>query len=132
MYEDGAKEEKKQPTAESDVEDVEHDTQPQKAENGVKPEPTDDAIPARKEREGTPPHELHIYSIEELSKFKKRELLADVTLLDGLWSLTIGSQCCTNLRIQNKLRTRARISRFSRNTESENKSSSIALKTSKR
>jgi structural maintenance of chromosome 4 len=34
-------------------------------------------------RERTPSYELHIYNVEELSKFKKREMVADAELLDG-------------------------------------------------
>lgn len=36
-----------------------------------------------KDRERTPSMELHTYSTEELSKFRKRELVADVELLAG-------------------------------------------------
>lgn len=32
----------------------------------------------------TPSHELHIYSAEELAGFKKREMIADAELLDGM------------------------------------------------
>ena len=55
----------------------------QQEENVVKPEPNDEAVPPPKKRARTPSYELHIYSVEELSRFKKKELLADVTLLDG-------------------------------------------------
>ena len=48
----------------------------------VKEEPTDD-VPPPKKRARTPSSELHVYTVDELSKFKKRELLADVTLLEG-------------------------------------------------
>jgi len=44
---------------------------------------TDQPAPAKKARERTPSYELHIYSVEELSKFKKRERIADSELLDG-------------------------------------------------
>ena len=30
------------------------------------------------------PTELHIYTVDELSRFKKKELLADVTYLEGI------------------------------------------------
>jgi structural maintenance of chromosome 4 len=44
----------------------------------------EESAPAkRKARESTPSNELHIYSVEELSKFKKREMIADAELLDG-------------------------------------------------
>ncbi|TFK70065.1 hypothetical protein BDN72DRAFT_839506 [Pluteus cervinus] len=50
------------------------DGEPQvKAEPGQRP---------KVKRERTPSHELHIYSEQELSKFRKRELLADKELLD--------------------------------------------------
>lgn len=49
----------------------------------VKEEPTDDVQP--KKRAGTPSNELHVYTVEELSKFRKKELLADVTLLEGTY-----------------------------------------------
>ncbi|EJC98646.1 uncharacterized protein FOMMEDRAFT_95979, partial [Fomitiporia mediterranea MF3/22] len=48
----------------------------------VKPEPTEETVPPPKKRARTPSFELHIYSVEELSRFKKKELLADVSLLD--------------------------------------------------
>ena len=48
----------------------------------VKSEPTEDTID-RQTRERTPSNELHIYSVEELSAFRKRELIADAELLDG-------------------------------------------------
>ncbi|KAH8111883.1 RecF/RecN/SMC [Phellopilus nigrolimitatus] len=56
--------------------------EPMQEENVVKPEPTEAAVPPPKKRARTPSHELHIYSVEELSRLRKKELLADVTLLD--------------------------------------------------
>ena len=56
----------------------------QEGEKVVKPEPTEATIPPPKKRARTPSYELHIYSVEELSRFKKKELLADVSLLDGV------------------------------------------------
>ncbi|KAF8633608.1 hypothetical protein AX15_001396 [Amanita polypyramis BW_CC] len=53
----------------------------QPMEPKIKPDP--DAEPNEKpKRERTPSDELHIYSAEALSKFKKRELIADAELLD--------------------------------------------------
>lgn len=52
------------------------------AEVPVKPEPTDDEVAPPKPTR-TPPHELHMYTVPELSKFKKKELLADVSWLEG-------------------------------------------------
>lgn len=49
----------------------------------VKPEPKDDAIPPPKKRSRTPSHELHIYTSEELSQFRKKDLMADVVLHEG-------------------------------------------------
>jgi hypothetical protein len=49
----------------------------------VKAEPDLPAPAKKKVRERTPSYELHIYSAEELSKFKKREMIADSELLDG-------------------------------------------------
>ena len=48
----------------------------------VKQEPGE----SRKHRdhEKSPSFELHVYSEEELSKFTKRELIADAELLDGM------------------------------------------------
>ncbi|KAL5519615.1 SMC4 [Sanghuangporus vaninii] len=54
----------------------------QEGEKIVKPEPVEATIPPLKKRARTPSYELHIYSVEELSRFKKKELLADVSLLD--------------------------------------------------
>ena len=54
-------------------------------EETVKPEPTDDATPkSKKKRSGASSTDLHVYTAEELSQFKKKGLLADVALLDGL------------------------------------------------
>ena len=48
----------------------------------VKPEPTEDSVPpAAKKRQSS--HELYMYNSDELARFKKKELLADVALLDG-------------------------------------------------
>ena len=48
-----------------------------KAEPGIKPQ-------ARKQaREGTPSTELHVYTIPELMKFKKEELMAETVYLEG-------------------------------------------------
>jgi structural maintenance of chromosome 4 len=49
----------------------------------VKVEPDQPAPAKKKVRERTPSYELHMYSAEELSKFKKREMIADSELLDG-------------------------------------------------
>ena len=62
----------------------------------VKPEPTEATVPPPKKRARTPSYELHIYSVEELSRFKKKELLADVSLLDGAYSLTYFSVLADN------------------------------------
>ena len=48
----------------------------------VKPEPVEGKVPAKK-REKTPSNALRVYTFEEIAKFKKKELLADVELLDG-------------------------------------------------
>lgn len=48
----------------------------------VKPEPTEAGLPPpSKGRHSS--HELYMYNSEELASFKKKELLADVALLDG-------------------------------------------------
>jgi structural maintenance of chromosome 4 len=44
---------------------------------------TDQPVPSKRLCERTPSYELHIYSVEELCKFKKREMIADSELLDG-------------------------------------------------
>lgn len=49
----------------------------------VKPEPGDDDLPAKQRPEKTPPHELHMYTVNELARFKKKELFGDVALLEG-------------------------------------------------
>ena len=49
----------------------------------VKPEPSESTLPPAKKQQQQAPHELQMYSSEELSRFKKKELLADVALLDG-------------------------------------------------
>jgi hypothetical protein len=47
----------------------------------VKPEPIDPSLPTGKVK--TPSYELHIYTEEELSRLKKKEMVADTELLDG-------------------------------------------------
>lgn len=64
------------------------DTSPDGVEAVVKPEPTEDALPRTKTRERTQSHELHIYTQEELGRFKKKELVADTELLDGIYNFT--------------------------------------------
>ncbi|KAJ3508271.1 hypothetical protein NLJ89_g5846 [Agrocybe chaxingu] len=57
--------------------------EPTEGEVEAKPEPG--SKPQKKlERERTPSHELHVYSEEELRKFTKDELLADVVFLEVL------------------------------------------------
>ena len=52
-----------------------------KAEGDVKAEP--ETKPRRQSREGTPSTELHVYTIPELMKFKKDELVAETVYLEG-------------------------------------------------
>ena len=47
----------------------------------MKPEPDVDNVPKAKRQ--TSSTELYTYNVEELSKFNKRELIADAELLDG-------------------------------------------------
>lgn len=54
----------------------------QDVEVPIKPEPADDEVAPQKPPR-TAPHELHMYTVPELSKFKKKELLADVSWLEG-------------------------------------------------
>ena len=49
----------------------------------VKREPGDEEQ-IKKKVVNTSSHELHIYSAEELAGFKKREMIADAELLDGM------------------------------------------------
>ena len=61
----------------------------------VKQEPRED-VPVKKEKvkERAPPDELYIYSAEELAQFKKRELIADAELLDGMNLVPSLISCC--------------------------------------
>lgn len=54
----------------------------------VKREAGDEEQAKKKKSANTPSHELHIYSAEELAGFKKREMIADAELLDGMCSLS--------------------------------------------
>ncbi|ETW86671.1 hypothetical protein HETIRDRAFT_58645 [Heterobasidion irregulare TC 32-1] len=54
----------------------------QPASNGVKEEPIEHGVGKKKARSHTPPNELHIYSAEELGRFRKQELIGDEQLLD--------------------------------------------------
>ena len=54
----------------------------------VKPEPTEAGVPPpSKNRHSS--HELYMYNSEELASFKKKELLADVALLDGKYNILL-------------------------------------------
>ena len=53
------------------------------AEGDVKPEPDEEGT-TRKPKNKLPANELHTYSVPELSKFTKRELVADAEYLDGV------------------------------------------------
>jgi structural maintenance of chromosome 4 len=75
---------------ESDDDDDHHEDPARPAEDAepgegkVKLEPGDEtATKVMTSQERTPSYELHIYSVEELSAFKKREMIADAELLDG-------------------------------------------------
>ena len=54
-----------------------------KAEGEVKAEPGTKPQARRQSREGTPSTELHVYTIPELMKFKKDELMAETVYLEG-------------------------------------------------
>lgn len=49
----------------------------------VKPEETDNMEPPPDKQTRTSSKKLQVYTVDELSRFKKKELLADVTLLEG-------------------------------------------------
>ena len=49
----------------------------------IKPEPTEGPLHAPKKQARMSWNDLHIYSNEELTQFLKKELLADVALLEG-------------------------------------------------
>ena len=53
------------------------------AEGDVKPEPETKPQARRQTRQGTPSTELHVYTIPELMKFKKDELVAETVYLEG-------------------------------------------------
>jgi structural maintenance of chromosome 4 len=58
---------------------------PEGDEVKVKAEIDEVPVPkAGQARERTPSHELHMYTQEELSRFRKKELVADAELLDGV------------------------------------------------
>lgn len=67
-----------QPMEENDDEEA-----PVKTEDGVKPEPKAQSTARKAKAQATPSGELHVYSTDELKKYKKDELLADVAYLDG-------------------------------------------------
>ncbi|KAK2462864.1 hypothetical protein APHAL10511_005062 [Amanita phalloides] len=70
------------------LEEVDDDEEDEKTAEGDQPmEPTvkqepDTELPHKTKPERTPSDELHIYSVEELSKFNRRDLLAKAELLD--------------------------------------------------
>ena len=67
-----------------DDEDEEEDEEPKEVADPspqpVKAEPKD---PSLRQKGRHDPHELHMYTDDELSKLKKQNLMADVELLDG-------------------------------------------------
>ncbi|KAH9950960.1 RecF/RecN/SMC N terminal domain-containing protein [Amylocystis lapponica] len=65
---------------EDEEEEQVHRESAEPVEGEVKPEPG--SAPKRKARQRTPSDELHIYTEQELSMFKKREMIADAELLD--------------------------------------------------
>lgn len=70
-------------SSDDDDEDEENnDAEAPKDDEGniVKQEPGEASLPKAK----TSSTELHIYTVEELARFKKKELLADVTYLEGM------------------------------------------------
>ena len=69
-------------SSDDEEEEETHEEPEQPIEGEVKPEPG--AEPKRKTRQHTPSYELHIYSEDELATFKKREMVADTELLDGI------------------------------------------------
>lgn len=58
-----------------------HDEPPPEGE--VKPEPDEEPLTKEKSRDKPPVNTLHTYGVPELSKFTKRELVADAEYLDG-------------------------------------------------
>ena len=53
------------------------------AEGDVKAEPEAKPQARKQTREGTPSTELHVYTVPELMKYKKDELVADTVYLEG-------------------------------------------------
>ena len=71
------------PSDDDDEDEESNSVEPLRDEEGnvVKPEPGEASLSNSKES----PTELHIYTMEELARFKKKELLADVTYLEGMF-----------------------------------------------
>jgi structural maintenance of chromosome 4 len=67
----------------SEDDDEEPELPPECLEGQVKAEPGEETVVKTEARARTPSYELHIYNVEELSRFKKREMIADAELLDG-------------------------------------------------
>jgi hypothetical protein len=67
----------------SDDDDEDDDSSKAGNDTEVKPEPGHEVAKKGKNREGTPSYELHIYTVEELQRFKQRDMVADTELLDG-------------------------------------------------
>ena len=67
--------------------DEEEENEGASKDGEVKQEPGEGSKP--RDRDKTPAYELHVYSEEELSTFRKRELIADAELLDGKLSFCI-------------------------------------------
>lgn len=75
----------------SDEDDEEEEENADPNGDAVKEDP--DRPRKGKARARTPSDELHVYSVEELSVFRKRELIADAELLDGNIALPNGIPC---------------------------------------
>lgn len=65
------------------VEESKDDDDTVKAEGEVKDEPGTKSQARKEARERTPSTELHVYTIPELMKFKKEELMAETVYLEG-------------------------------------------------
>lgn len=66
-----------------DDEEDEDEEHPDVTEGQAKQEDGNEDPPKSRPRQRTPSYELHMYSVEELARFKKREMIADSELLDG-------------------------------------------------
>ena len=99
-----------------------------KVEGEVKDEPGTKPRARKQTREQTPSTELHVYTIPELMKFKKDELVAETVYLEGKYHEIHSFSPHLICDLQNKSKMLDQTCLFLRNTSNASKSSLTGLR----